>query len=496
VFSNLDTSQVYAAGFMLASGSGARYAVGEPSLVAAQATFTLTADITLGNGSYTCEAHAFSLTGNASAESQPHHFSVQWLAPPPASPTSGVASPAQSTGILPATATKPSNLPLNQLPVATPAATDAGFAAASTAQQPTDAIMPTSSLFMLYAPDTRFYYHGLTQTQKALFAELYDGIADFETEVTLQENYREMDLQPVVDVLRFDCPELFFLNRQEVAYRTRAEFLVDVAFTYTMEQTEYEAEQALLLKEIKALGLLPNIGECMYDTELAIYQALIGRCEYQVDKPFASEGNAVWLRGYGECDGFTRGLHLALRYYGIPCGEVVGKTYDNGVISPVAHMWSYVGIDGIWYQCDATWDNGFAQSIGDHALAEPCLPFFNIDDNMMMSARTRSTESLTGWPLPACNSLADNYYNREGLRIAAGADLQTVLHESLTQAYSDQRNGLVLPFSNGADISTALVRLSEIIGQWRYQGAWVMQYQVLYQIECNLLCVSDLQFSQ
>ncbi len=493
-FNGLDTNHVYATGFMLALGAGEQYAVGEPEIVSASAKHSLSVHKKLENGDYVCTPYAFSLTGAGSQFGQQQRFTVRWSTPL-ATPMQNSSASTQPQTEKPLTSGLPDgNQSATPLPTVLPAATSAVPSAGRATLQPNNIVKPASPLFSLYDVSTRFYYPQLTDKQKALFAELYDGLADFNTTVTPKGNYSPTDLQPVLDVLRFDCPELIFLNRQDTTYRTGPDRLVDATFTFVMQPREFEGELSRMMDEIKAISAFPGFGNDTYGKELVIYRELIRRNTYQMNQPFGSECNSVWLRGYGECDGFTRGLNLALRYYGIPCGEVVGKTYDSGVISPVAHMWSYVNLDDVWYQCDITWDNGLSKTVGDQALANQCLPYFNINDAMMMSARTRSTESLTNWHWPACDSLKDNYYNREGLRIPPSADIQEILNDRLTQAYLNKSNGVVLPFSNSADISTALVRLPKAIGQWRYQGTQLAQYQYFYQFDCNFLCISALQY--
>ena len=53
------------------------------------------------------------------------------------------------------------------------------------------------------------------------------------------------------------------------------------------------------------------------------------------------------------CEGYSRSAQLAIRYMGVPCIYVTGKTKDGN-----GHAWVMVRIDNRWYHYDPTWNEG------------------------------------------------------------------------------------------------------------------------------------------
>ena len=53
------------------------------------------------------------------------------------------------------------------------------------------------------------------------------------------------------------------------------------------------------------------------------------------------------------CEGYSRSAQLAIRYSGVPCIYVTGKTKEGN-----GHAWVMVRIDNRWYHYDPTWNEG------------------------------------------------------------------------------------------------------------------------------------------
>ena len=110
--------------------------------------------------------------------------------------------------------------------------------------------------------------------------------------------------------------------------------------------------------------------------------------------------------GQSVCGGYARAFQYLAQRVGLEC------IYATGESRGAAHAWNIVGLDGDYYHVDPT--RGDPQFIADDGTSIEgeavsydylCLPDQDIE---LTHAVNRSV------PLPACTSLADNYFVREG----------------------------------------------------------------------------------
>ena len=315
------------------------------------------------------------------------------------------------------------------------------------------AVLPASPLFRLYDPSTRYYYFQLSDTEKELFAELYDAIADSQEKITVskQNYYTVSQLKRVLDVIRYDCPELFHAEGS-FSYTSQSDsaaLLIDVSITYTMDKAQYENELETIRTRIAALGsLLPPISD-EYGRELAIYRHILDISHYDTNLPYCARADSVWFYGYSKCSGYAQALCLALRWYGIRCTSVIGV--GNGG----SHQWNIVRINGQWYQCDVTWDDPIIagdQSSPYAGNSEKPLLYLNLTDAEM--AFDHTTDQIGAFTLPGCTATEDNYIFRESVAVPAGMnDIASYVNPYLQQADSEGKAFLLLRFDSAADCS-------------------------------------------
>ena len=344
--------------------------------------------------------------------------------------------------------------------------------------------------------NTRYYYFQLTTREKQLYSIMYDGIAAYEEEIDFPELFTKDEFERVWDVLMFDTPELFMQGNQHGGptgfYYSSSLGVTSYEPGYAMTQAQYELEWKSILQTIQSMRQLPGFGSSDYSKELAIYRYIIDHCYYDKELPNCSAANSVWYYHYAKCSGYARALNLALRYYGIPCCEIYGDTYDNGVISPNGHLWSAVQLDGEWYEADVTWDDpsGMVIDVLDGWI--DYLPYLNIDHTKMFSARTyRDNFTLTP---PYATGQKYLYYAQEGCSVAAGSDVKSAIHASLSKTYQRGEDVAAISFDSSRDFSTALMSIQNICNSWRSGGKRLKSYRYYYTPETNVIYFFELRY--
>lgn len=278
-----------------------------------------------------------------------------------------------------------------------------------------------------YAPELRYYYyHMLSDREKEMYERMYSGLCRFEEEIYLGGRYSEEEIKRAFAVLQMDAPELFQMA-SDYEYD-------DTHFCprYLMTQSEYNARAAQIRAISEELKRQAPAGSDQFPVEYNVYDYIMRHSVYLIQDDKTETADSPLIYGKAQCSGYARALTLLLRMQGI-------ESFD---VSSSDHEWTYVQINGNWYQCDVTWDG---QDDG-----EPESPlggengrilYMNCPDYLMPE---HVKEAWLGFDYPVCNSLQDNYAVREGIYLAQGADYASELDRHVTEGYAAGRRRFIV----------------------------------------------------
>lgn len=354
---------------------------------------------------------------------------------------------------------------------------------------------PTNPLFYWYDEDLRYYYQQLSATEKKLFSVLYDGIAASQEVIDVASAgvFMLEDLERVEWALEYDCPELFNISGMGTTnYRLSTGVINRVAPTYTMNADEFDRQLSRVQSAVRSLAALSGFGTTDYSKQLTIYQYILEQSTYEIDPPYTTHTNSVFIYGRSQCIGYVHALHMALRYYGIPCLAVRGYTYTDGVRDESSHAWSIVKIDGDWYQCDATWDDPVWEVANPPA---PCVAdgngyirYLNVTDEMIMANRVYALENEEDEPvsfdIPVCTSHAYNYAFREGIFVPANQQgIARFVRQQLIALRDEGLSSVAVYFEDKQDYQTCLDDINTVFNNLRNAS----NYHYWYSEEAHFL---------
>lgn len=493
---DLNPQNAYAAGFMLSVDDQFPQAVTEPVFITGQDHFTVESSLIIyEEGDYKVYFYYYALTNPAVITSDPQDLNLRFSGSAERHPVPG---PAWSSPIPRATATpRPTSTPTPRITASpTPIrnftlATPIPFTTATPYP-----LEPSSSVYLTYPSNTRYFYHQLTDKEKRIFSQIYDGVNKFAERIDFYQPCTEAEFDRILFVLRFDCPELFQLDLSYNYYNNSSGQLIAIVPHYVMTSTEYTTAFRQVMTKIRSLSSQPNFNRSDFDKQYIIYRQLIQNNDYNKVLDHCGTAYSAWMLGYSKCSGYTRALNLALRYYGIPCCEVWGNTYDNGAIDPESHLWTALLLDGQWYHCDATWDDPVTDSYFDpFGNSVPILPYLNLPDAQMMRARTYHPD--IPMTLPVCNSDDMNFYNVIGAKVPYGANIEAIVHDNLDDCLINGKNAFALSFDSTLDFNTMMNSDESFIFNWRHSpgGKRCTYYLIRSYPESNLIIIENLQFN-
>ena len=215
-----------------------------------------------------------------------------------------------------------------------------------------------------------------------------------EAEASVQDSFRDLihnawkerKTQLYVGYLRLSLQEISDLY-YEMLYQEAKWFYVGTSFHYTMSRSNtyvssfsvdycYDLNKVDAMQEALDSAVSAIIGAVQpewSDAEKVLYlhDYLAEHCSYDMTYTYYDAYSAI-LGGSSVCQGYSLAMCILCRALGIPCYAV---TSDS-----LKHMWNVVQIDGKWYHCDTTYDDGAPDMIGR------ATHMYVLDDDALMQS--------------------------------------------------------------------------------------------------------------
>ena len=174
---------------------------------------------------------------------------------------------------------------------------------------------------------------------------------------------------------------------------------------YIMESEEIKQYgEKIDLYVSKCLSELPEADE--YSKTKYIYDYVIRNTEYDSLATHNQNICSVFIGKRSVCQGYAKAIQYLMNKAGIWCTVVTGTANQE------MHMWNIVRINGRYYHLDATWGDSSYQYSENSNLQSSVI---NYDYFLVPSYSINHTHRVNNIvELPECNSMDDNYYEREG----------------------------------------------------------------------------------
>ncbi len=147
--------------------------------------------------------------------------------------------------------------------------------------------------------------------------------------------------------------------------------------------TDAEQEKLTNKKVKEIIKTLDLKGESDYRKIRSIHDYLCDNVEYDVKKSGDNKGGTehtaygALVDGRAVCQGYSASLYRLLLESGVDCRIIDGEGLDQGGMAS-AHSWNIVGIGGVYFYVDTTWDD----STGSHKYFLRNRDDFETDHNM------------------------------------------------------------------------------------------------------------------
>ena len=247
------------------------------------------------------------------------------------------------------------------------------------------------------------------------YDKLTAGISASAAEVSIKDEgtlISESELSVVFDAYRRDHPEHFWIGN-EYSYSLQSTTVVSVKPTYIMSGAELDEAKLLFNLAVDSMISSLDSGMSEYEKELYLHDKLAENIVYE-ESDNAHNAYGALVEGKAVCEGYAEALQYLLQKSGIQSLIVLGESRNPSLNQVEAHAWNIVRINGKYYHVDLTWNDQTERTY--HA-------YFNIPDADILLDHIVED---TAYPLPACDSLDDNYFTVNSLHLDASSDLSIV----------------------------------------------------------------------
>lgn len=288
------------------------------------------------------------------------------------------------------------------------------------------------------AQDGGFCYDRISEADRQLYTELYTILSNHAEEIkirTLNADQADRVFQYVCD----DHPELFFLDGYTMSKYTANDEVTALYFSgrYTKSREESRDLQERVDDCVdECLAGMPDTPD-EYEKAKYIYEYLIQNTEYDTNAPDNQNICSVFLNGRSVCQGYAKAAQYLLKQAGIECALISG-TVKGGE----PHAWNLMKLNGKWCYMDATWgDASYREADGEVRTGGINYDYLGADDGQM----NRTHHAVTNLTLPACDSLENFYYVREG-NYLTGNDMSRI-RGFFEQAYERDQDSVTIKCS-------------------------------------------------
>ena len=199
---------------------------------------------------------------------------------------------------------------------------------------------------IIYEFDTKYFINKLDEDLLDVFIIMYDAVQNFEITARFDKEVPSDDLDTLMFLLNYDCPELIQLNGDySPIYTDESEQNVSgVHFTYNMKEEiyeEYSDELHLFFENLKA-----DINEkTEIEKEKYVYDMIFENCIYDDSEAYSGTVYGTLINHIARCEGICKSFMWCMRELGIECMCVSGVPKWETDAVYAGHSWNIVKIN-------------------------------------------------------------------------------------------------------------------------------------------------------
>ena len=313
--------------------------------------------------------------------------------------------------------------------------------------------------------ESRYYLNNLDPSLVEDAKALYVGIKEFKYTIKLPRWTTIENVDLLISVLKYDCPELFQVSDKEQYTYTITNGKVNaVHLPYSMTKAEYNERIEKCNDLIRRLAT--TVGYRSEESkEEYVYEYLTDRVTYNTTKANCGNAYGALINNAAKCDGISLAAKWIFEEMGISSFVITGQEKGD----PYGHAWNCVNINGSYYDLDLTNDLKSSDRVMKLYGA------YNVKRSWLSDIYPISSFITKHYSLPESKTMSHSYHVLNGSYISAGSDIRSQIFRLLDEAAEYEDFGFI-QFERDSDYQTFMRNYESYIEDWfddnRYGGGF------------------------
>lgn len=322
----------------------------------------------------------------------------------------------------------------------------------------------------------------LTEDQLVNLEAIYQAMMNFEDTVMLPREIQLDEIDDLVKILHYECPELMQLDIMDAGtyyYNTDTGIVSEYDFNLAMSENEYEEMYEACTEVIDRL-VAQTRGMTDWEKERFVFDYITSNCRYDMHVTNAGNAYGTLIQKIAKCDGISFATKWILEEMGITCIVVSGDPTEGDV----GHAWNYVLLDGEYYGLDVTAD---VRKSGDECPVLYCA--FNVSTEVVEQSYILRPYYVNFVRSPEVTTMEKSFHAQNGGYFAAGEDWKPYLQTEFLEACQND-SSFILQFETEQDyrnfqnevgsLLRTFWRSSGISGSFSWNGWYIDEFRVYY----------------
>ena len=286
--------------------------------------------------------------------------------------------------------------------------------------------------------EEKFYYEQLSEEEQLVYKEIYQGLIDCQTKITLHSNETEQ-VNNIILLVLMDFPEIFWTDGSGKLFSYNDEYIVlEPSYVYTGDEKTHR--QKKIEEASKQIIETVTKQSSEYEKIKYIYEYLVESVAYEEEAPDNQNIYSSLVNGKSVCAGYAKANQYLLEAVGIPCIYVTGTaSSQNG---SDAHAWNIVKCDGKYYYVDVTWADAIWLNQDQYKSKEPIYDYLCCDEKTI--EKTHDAEGDYNFPI--CDSSDLNYYRLQDMYYDEAE--RSMLLDAMYASIDAKEESIVFKFAN------------------------------------------------
>lgn len=367
-------------------------------------------------------------------------------------------------------------------PRQTTAPTQPSTAAAETETTEPETTVPQQpeSIIMNYA--LRPLLRQLSEDQLTNLEAIYQALMNFEASVTLPCEITVEEINYLIQVLHFECPELMQFDLSQSGmfyYDTTTNIVNKYELAYVLSQAEYTEMYDACVEVIDRL-VAETQGMTDWEKERYVFDYITANCSYDLYMDLAGTAYGTLVQKIAKCDGISLATKWILEEMGITC-VVAGGAPKEG---DIGHVWNYVLLDGAYYGLDVT-----ADVFGEDNEGPILFCAYNVSTELLEEDFILDPVFTEYVQTPVVTTMEKSYHVQNGGYITSGSGWERYAQakfETACQSGGEFR----FQFESEADYESCKAELNQFLNDvWNNGGfpgqvSWSYWYHDGFRVVC------------